>query len=176
MVVASNSYTNSTWVISGGSGSLVESKWCHYVMVKGQPPQTASCIHIRHMESVWAHWYTVLGAKDSSLKLKQLFPHYFYQILGFWITCGVKMMSLHLGLGWQPTQTASCIHIIHIQSVWAYQYAVHGHMVVASNNYTHPTWLILCGSGSLVESKWCHYVMVEADNQLELLPISKSYI
>jgi hypothetical protein len=49
-------------------------------------------------------------------------------------------------------------------------------MAVASNSYTHPTWLILCGSGSLVESKRCHYVMVEADSQLKLLPASKLYI
>ncbi len=24
--------------------------------------------------------------------LKQLYPHYLTQILGFWVTCGVKMM------------------------------------------------------------------------------------
>ncbi len=35
---------------------------------------------------------------------------------------------------------------------------------------THPTWLRFWGSGSLVESKWCHYVMVEADSHLKLLP------
>jgi hypothetical protein len=45
-------------------------------------------------------------------------------------------------------------------------------MAVASNSYTHHTWLIFCGSGSLVESKGCHYVMVEADSHLKLLPRS----
>jgi hypothetical protein len=29
--------------------------------------------------------------------LKQLYPHYLAQILGFCITCGVKMMSLRHG-------------------------------------------------------------------------------
>ncbi len=90
--------------------------------------------------------------------------------LGFWVTCGVKMMSLCHGWNSQPTQTASHIHIRHIQSVWALWYAVHGHMAVASNSYTRNTWLRFCGSGSLVESKWCHNVMVESDSKLKLLP------
>ncbi len=97
---------------------------------------------------------------------------YLAQILGFWVTCGVKMMSLCHGLGWQPPQTASCIHIRHIHSVWAHWYAVHGHTIAALHSYTHPTWLIFWGSGSLVDSKWCHYYMVEADGHLKLLPAS----
>ncbi len=36
----------------------------------------------------------------------------------------------------------------------------------------YPTWLGFWGSGSLVESKWCDYVMVEADSQIKLLPTS----
>ncbi len=43
-------------------------------------------------------------------------------------------------------------------------------MVVASNSYTHTTWLGFWGSGSLVESKWYRYVMIEADSHLKLLP------
>ncbi len=58
--------------------------------------------------------------------------------------------------------------IRHIQSVWAHWYAIHGHLTVASNSYAHTTWLIFWGSGSLVESRWCHYVMVEADRRLKL--------
>ena len=92
--------------------------------------------------------------------------------LGFWVTCGVKMMSLCHGWGWQPTQTASRIHIRYIQSVWAHWYAVHGHTTLASNSYTQLTWLIIWGSGSLVESKWWHNVIVEADSLLKLLPAS----
>ncbi len=78
--------------------------------------------------------------------------------MGFWVTCGVKMMSLCHGWGWQPTQTALCIHIRHIKCIWEHWYAVHGHTALASNSYTHTTWARFCGSGSLVESKW-HVIM-----------------
>ena len=43
-----------------------------------------------------------------------LYPPYLAQSLGFWVTCGVKMMSLRQGWGWQPLQTASLIRIRHI--------------------------------------------------------------
>ncbi len=83
------------------------------------------------------------------LTLTQLYPPYFLgQILGFRVTCGVKMMWLCHGWGWQPPQTASHIHIRHIQNVWAHWYAVHRHMVAALHSYTHPTWLRFWGSGS----------------------------
>ncbi len=88
-----------------------------------------------------------------SSSLKQFYPHYLTHILGFWVTCGVKMMSLRHGWGWQPTQTASHFHIRHLKTVWAHWYAVHVHMSVASNSYTHTTLVIFWGSGSLVESK-----------------------
>ena len=90
------------------------------------------------------------------------------QILEYWVTCGVKMMSLRHGWGWQPTQTIYCIHMKHIQSVWAHWYAVHWCMVKALHSYNHTTWLRFWGTGSLVESKWCHYVKAEADSQLKL--------
>ncbi len=107
-----------------------------------------------------------------SISLTLLYPHYLAQILEFWVTCGVKMMSLCYGWGWQPPQTASRIHNKHIQSVWAHWYAVHRHAVAALHSFTHPTWLRFWGSGSLVKSKWCDYVMVEADSHLKLLPTS----
>ena len=89
--------------------------------------------------------------------------------MGFWVTCGVKMMWLCHGWSWQPPQTASHIHIRHIQSDLAHWYAVHRHMVVALHSYTHPTWLRFWGSGSLVESKPCHDVMCEANSNLKLI-------
>ena len=46
-----------------------------------------------------------------SNSLKQLYPSYLAQIWGFWVTCGVKMMSLRQGWGWQPPQTASHIQL-----------------------------------------------------------------
>ena len=63
--VTLHSYTHTTWVRFWGSGSLVESIWyiwCHcYVMVEGDShlKLLASRIHIRHIQSVWAHWYAV---------------------------------------------------------------------------------------------------------------------
>ena len=69
--------------------------------------------------------------------------------------------------------TASRIHIRHIQSVWAHSYAVHGHASAALNSYNHLTWLLFWGSAwSLVESKWCHYVMVGTDSRLKFLSTS----
>jgi len=82
------------------------------------------------------------------------------------------MMSFCHGWGWQPPQTASHIHIRHMQSDWAHWYAVHRPMVAAVHRYTHTTLLRFWGFGSLVESKWCDHVMVEADSHLKLLPTS----
>ncbi len=81
-------------------------------------------------------------------------------------------MSLCHGWGWQPPQTASHIHIRHIQSLWAHWYNVDWHAVSALHSYTHSTLLRFWGSGSHVESKWCDYVMVEANSHLNLLPTS----
>ncbi len=102
--------------------------------------------------------------------LTQLIPPNLAQVWGFWVTCGVKMMSLRHVWGWQPPQTAFHIHLTHIQSVWAHWYAVHWHTAAALHSYSHPTWLRFWGSRSLVESKWCHYVVVEVGSHLKLLP------
>ena len=108
-----------------------------------------------------------------NISLTQLYPPYFLaQTLGFWVTCGVKMMWLCHGWGWQKPQTTSHIHIRHIQSVWAHWYAVNMHMVAALHSFNHTTWFRFWGSGSHVESTWCHYVMVEADSHLKLLSTS----
>ncbi len=82
------------------------------------------------------------------------------------------MMSLCHGWGWQPPQTAFPIHLRHLQSLWTHWYAVHRHKVAALHSHTHTTWLRFGGSGSLMELKWCHYFMVEADSHLKLLPTS----
>jgi len=135
-----------------------------------EPPQTAFHIHIRHIQSVWArqyavHWHTVTALHS--------YTHPTWLRCWGFGSCGVKMMWLCQCWGWQPPQTASHIHIDHIQSVWAHWYAVHWHTAAAFlHKYTHPTWLRLWGSGSLVESKWCQYIMVEADSHLNLLPTS----
>jgi hypothetical protein len=74
-----------------------------------------------------------------SISLTQLYPPYLAQILGLWVTCGVIIMSLCHGWGWQPPQTVSHIHIRHLKSVWARWYAIHRHMVAALHIY--PTLL-----------------------------------
>ncbi len=99
-----------------------------------QLPQTASCIFIRHIQSVWSHWYAVHSQEVAALHSYQ---PYLAQIWGLWVTCGVKMMSLHHGCGWQPPQTASRIHFNHIHTVWAHWYAVHRHTVACSVRCTH---------------------------------------
>jgi hypothetical protein len=126
------------------------------------------CIHIRLKQSVWSHWYAVHGLKIAALKS---YTHTSW--LRFWGSGSLvesKMMSLCHGSCWQLPQTASHIRIRHIQCVWECWYAVHGHMAVASNRSTHTHWVRWCGSGSRVESKWCHYVMDEAGSQLKLHP------
>ncbi len=94
-----------------------------------------------------------------------------FGVLG-WVTCGVEMMWLCRGWGLQPPQTASHIHIGHIRSDWAYWYAVHLHTVAALHSFTHPTRLRFWGTWSLLESKWCILVMVDAESHLKLLPTS----
>jgi hypothetical protein len=134
-----------------------------------QPTQTAYHIHIRYVQSVWAHWYAVHWHTVSPLH-SYTHPNFlWFGVLGhFWS----QMMWLCHGWGWQPTQTAYHSHIKHMQSVWAHWYVVHMHMVAALHSYTHPTLLRFWGSGSLVESKWCDYVMVEANSHLRLLHTS----
>ncbi len=172
---ALHSYTHPTWLRfwgSSGSGSHVESKWCHYVMVEAASHLKLLPTSISHMYKVFEH-IDMLCPLAYSSSLTQFHPHYLAQILRFlWVNCGGKMMSLHDGWGWGPSQATSCIHMRHIQSVWAHWYAVHWHTAAALLSYTHPTWLRFGGSGSLVEAKWCHYVMVEAEGHLKLLPPS----
>ncbi len=135
MAVASSSYTHTIWVKCWGSGSHVESKLYHYVIVEADS-------HINHCfphpHSTYAKclrtWMCCPWAYSSSIKQIPTL-HYLGQILGVWVTCGVKMMSLCHSWGWQPHQIASHIHIRHINSVGAHWYAVHGHMTVASNSY-----------------------------------------
>jgi hypothetical protein len=111
---------NLLWV--WGSGSLVESNWCDYVKVEADshlkllPPSTLE------KYKVFEHIYRL--SISIQQQLTQFYTSYLSQILGFWVTCGVKMMSLRQGWGWrQPPQTAFPIHIRHIRSVWALWYA-----------------------------------------------------
>jgi len=72
--------------------------------------------------------------------LTQFYPPYLAQILGFRVTCGVKMMSLRQYWGWEQPQTAFHIHISLLQSFWVHWYAIHQHTVGALHSLTHPNF------------------------------------
>jgi len=85
MVAALHSYTHPTWLRFWGSGSLVELKCCNYVMAEADSNLKLLPISIIST-LICCPW-----AYGSSLA--QVYPHYLGQIWGFWLTCGVKMMS-----------------------------------------------------------------------------------
>jgi hypothetical protein len=135
-----------------------------------QPPQTASHIHIRHVQNDWAHWYAVHGHTVWTL---HSYTHSNW--IRFWGPgslveskwCHYLMVESDSHLKLLPTSIIDMY-----KNDWAYWYAVHCHRVAALHSYTHSNWIRFLGSGSLVESKWCHYVMVEADSHLKLFPTS----
>ncbi len=103
------------------------------------------------LKGIWVNSYTITPAK--------LAPD--LEILGpLWT---VKMMPLRHGWGWLPPQTASHIHIRHIQSVWAIVMLSQWHIVAPLYRYTGQVGPRFGKSGSLVKWKWCHNIMVEAD-------------
>ncbi len=166
-----HSYTHPTWLRFWGSGSLVESKWYHYDMVEADS-HTSNCFPHPYYTYTKCLSTLICCPWTYSISLTNLYPPYLAHFLGFWVTCRVKMMSLCHDWGWKSPQTASQIHTSPLKIVWACWYAVHGHTVSALQSYIHPTWFRFWGSGSLVESKLCHYVMVEADSHLKHIPAS----
>ena len=62
------------------------------------PPQTDSQIHITHITCLSTLICCPLAYSSS---LTQFYPPYLDQILRFWVTCGVNMMWLCHGWGWQ---------------------------------------------------------------------------
>ncbi len=131
-----------------GSGSLVESNRCDYVMV-----ETDS--HLKLLPTSILAIYNVFELIDMLSMCLQYQPYTYvptpfgsdFGALGH--LHGVKMMWLCHGWGWQPPQTASNIHIGHIQSVWAHWYAGLWHMLAALYCFTHPNWLRDEGLGHL---------------------------
>ncbi len=79
-------------------------------------------------------------------------------LLDFWVTCGVKMMPLRDGWGWNPPQTASHIHAWHILSVWGIGMLSQGHMSAPLYKYTGQCCPQFWDFGSIVEWKWCHWM------------------
>ncbi len=78
------------------------------------------------------------------------------------------MMPLHHGWGWYLPQTASCIHIRPTQSVCIICLLSQRSMGASLYHYTGQDGPTFGDSGSLVEWKWCHNDMVEADIHLRL--------
>ena len=81
----------------------------------------------------------------------------------------IKMVPLRHSWGWYPPQTATHIHIRHIQSVWAIGMLSQGHMGAPLYRYTGGVVPIFGKPGSLEEWEWCHNVMIEADIHLRPL-------
>ncbi len=169
-VAAIHSYTHTTWLRFWGSGSLVWSKWCHYVMVEADSHLKLLPTSTLEIETVWANSYAVYR---HMVVATNSYTHTTWLIL--WGSGSlVESKWCHYVMVDTDRHLSHCFpHPFgHIQSVWAHWCAVHGHTAAALNSYTYTTWLIFWGSGSLVELKWYHYVMVEADSQVNLLPVS----
>ena len=137
-----------------------------------QPPQSACPIHIRHIQSVWAHWYAVHRHTAAALH-SYIYPTW----LRIWES-GSYVESNDVVTSWLADRHLNLLpaSILDIYKVFEHidmQSIGHRHRVSALHTYiTHPTWLRFWGSWSLVESnEWCHYVMSEADHShLKLLP------
>jgi hypothetical protein len=125
-------------------------KWCHYVMFVADSHLKLLPTSILDMYKVFEHIDMLsIGIQYHPYTV---IPTLLSLDLEFWVTCGVKWCDY---VGWQPTQTASHIHIRHMQSVWARWYAVHMHMVAALHSYTCPTLLRFWGSGSRLDFILC---------------------
>ena len=116
-------------------GSLVETKWCHYVMVEVDIHFNLLPTSILDMQRVWAHWYA-----DHWQTVAVLHSYTHPTWLKFWSSVSlVESKWCHL-VSWLrlPTtpQTAFFIRIRHIQSVWAHWYAVHWHISAALHSLT----------------------------------------
>ncbi len=130
LTVIPHSLTVDIWLmthkVSGvlDSLSLVESN--DVIMSRLRLTATSNCFP--HPYWTYTKWLSTLICYPWAygISLTQLYPHYFMaQNFEFWVTCGVKMMWLCHGWGWQSPQTAFHLHIRHIKRDWANWYAVH---------------------------------------------------
>jgi hypothetical protein len=96
----------------------VESKWCPYVMVE----EADSHPSIFGINKVFE--YICMLSSDIQYQHYTVISIWFGSDLGVLGHLLNEMMSLRHGWGWQPPQTASLIHVRHIQSVGSHWYAV----------------------------------------------------
>jgi hypothetical protein len=109
-----------------------------------------------------------------SISLTQIYPNYLgLRCWGSGVTCGVKMMSLCHGRGWHSNcSLIPCLTYTKCLSTLICCSSAYGSsLTLLYPHYFCPDCGML-GSLVLVESKWCHYVMVVADSHLKLLPTS----
>ena len=71
----------------GGSKNVVISSWL-------RPAAKLYPVSILDIYKVFEH-IDMLSMEIQYSSLTQLYIHYLAQIVGFWVTCGVKMMSFH---------------------------------------------------------------------------------
>jgi hypothetical protein len=152
------------------SGSLVEWKWCHYVMVEADIPLRPLHTSPLCICKVFDHCYAV--SRTCGCILIPLHQPSWPQIWEVRVTWGVKMMSLRHGWGWYPPQTTSYIHTRCVHSVWAIGMLSQENMGAPLYHYTGQVGPRFGDSGSLEEWKWCHNVMFEAVTYHRPLPAS----
>ncbi len=138
------------------------------------PPQIASYIHIRHIQSVWD-----IGMLSQGHMVAPIY-HYTGQVghgfgdsdsLEEWKWCHNLMVKADINL--RPLHT-SILEIYKVFSVWDIGMNFQGHMVAPLYHYTGPVASRFGDSGSLEEWKWCHNLMVEAD--IHLRPLNTSIL
>ncbi len=156
-----------TWPRFWDSGSLVESKWSHYVMVEADSHLKLLSTPISDIYKVF-EWIDMLSMGTVSA-LHSYTHTTWLRFSGSGSLVGnqndVIMSRLRL------TVTSNCF----MHTYWTYTKSLSTLICCplacssSLTQFTHPTWLRFWGSGSLVESTWCDYVMVEADSHLKLL-------
>jgi len=132
-------------------------------------PQTASSSHIRHIQSVWAHWYAVhwhtVAAWNS-------YTHPTW--LRFW---GFGLLVESKWCQYIVVKADSHLKLLSTSILDIYTVFEHIDMLfIGIQQQPSSVMLTLLRSdfgvltGLLVELKWHHYIKVEADCHLKLLP------
>ncbi len=91
----------------------------------------------------------------------------------------VQTMPLHFDWGCRTFQTASHVHAIHIQEVWAPSQVVGGHMASHSHRYHHrhfPRFGKDCWNPTWCKCAPCYYALAKAVEPFKLHSMSMSYI
>ena len=135
-----------------------------------QTPQTASHIHIRHIQSDWAHWCAVHWHTAASLHsyTDPIWLRFWGSFLYLFESkcCHYGMVEADRHLKLLPPSTLDIYqlfeHIDRLSIGWYTSASLH--------SYTDPIWLRFWDSFVyLLELKWCHYVLVEANTDRHLM-------